>query len=36
MNLKHQPQPRKDLSAMKRYTLTLIGLLALSLAVPAA
>jgi len=36
MNLKHRPQPRKDLSAMERYTLTLTGLLTLSLAVPAA
>ncbi len=31
MNLKQQPQPRKDLSAMKRYMLTLAGLFALGL-----
>ena len=36
MNLKDHDQPRKDLSVMKHHTRTLIGLLALCLAAPAA
>ena len=35
MDLQNQPQPRKNLPTMKRHTLTLTGLLALYLAVPA-